>query len=162
MTGEWMAAMKCGGETQREQDRQIGAVWVVKPCEVSGRIRRDNRASRNKNAPHHSSLLLFVNGCSASRVAFSVGAFGRSCHALAVFRYDRSTRRMITPPSTASFTMVRLVSGFVAGGVDLDVSIFRFQVPIELSAPNMAIDVIAVPINSLAIRFRISCNSPRG
>src|SRR5450759_3879077 len=75
----------------------------VRPCEVSGRIRRDNRASRNKNAPHHSSLLLFVNGCSASRVAFSVGAFGRSCHGLAVVRYDRPTRRMVLPASLPHF-----------------------------------------------------------
>ena len=92
-----------GGENQGERNRRVGALWVVKPCEVSGRIRRDNRASRNKNAPHHSSLLLFVNGCSASRVAFSVGAFGRSCHALAVFRYDRPTRRMVLPASLPHF-----------------------------------------------------------
>src|ERR1039458_272810 len=91
------------GEDQAEWRRRVGALWVVKPCEVSGRIRRDNRASRNKNAPHHSSLLLFVNGCSASRVAFSVGAFGRSCHALAVFRYDRSTRYLIFAASLFRF-----------------------------------------------------------
>src|ERR1017187_792061 len=113
----------CGsGEDQAERNRRIGPLWTpsspcrhttgrvrsdpgpyVRPCEVSGRIRRDNRASRNKNAPHHSSLLLFVNGCSASRVAFSVRAFGRSCHALAVFRYDRPTRRMVLPASLPHF-----------------------------------------------------------
>jgi hypothetical protein len=47
------------------------------------------------------------------------------------------------------------VIGFVAGGVDLDFSIFRFQVPIELSAPNMAMDVIAMPINTFAKIFLI-------
>src|ERR1017187_889000 len=75
----------------------------VRPCEVSGRIRRDNRASRNKNAPHHSSLLLFVNGCSASRVAFGVGAFGRRRHSLAVLRDDRSTRYLIFAASLFRF-----------------------------------------------------------
>src|ERR1017187_6395033 len=114
-----------GGEDQAERKRRIGVAVVVvavrrgarestgpvandpgpyvRPCEVSGRIRRDNRASRNKHASHHSSLLLFVNRCSASRVAFSVGAFGRSCHALAVFRYDRPTRRMVLPASLPHF-----------------------------------------------------------
>src|ERR1035437_65802 len=89
--------------TKRECTMQDGIGSSVKPCGVSGRIRRDNRASRNKNAPHHSSLLLFVNGCSAGRLAFGVGAFGRSCHGLAVVRYDRPTRRMVLPASLPHF-----------------------------------------------------------
>ena len=40
--------------------------------------------------------------------------------------------------SAASRTVVRLVIGFVSCGVDLVFAMFRFQVPIELSAPNMA------------------------
>src|ERR1035438_8191661 len=39
-----------------------------------------------------------------------------------------------TPSSTASYTMERLVTGFVLGGVRLDFAEFNFQVPIELSA----------------------------
>ena len=72
LTGEWMAAMKFGGGIQRGQNRRIGALWpspsawmrpkttrrlrsdpgpYVRPCEVSGRIRRDNRAFPQQECP---------------------------------------------------------------------------------------------------------------
>src|ERR1035437_8385205 len=95
--------------TKRECTMQDGIGSSVKPCGISGRIPRDNRASRKKNAPHHSSLLLFVNGCSAGRVAFSVGAFGRHRHSLAVLRDDRSTRCLIF--ATSLFRFKREVVG---------------------------------------------------
>ena len=49
--------------------------------------------------PSSTSLLLFVNDFSASRLAFGVRTFGRSCHGLAVFGNDRTTRAMEFPAS---------------------------------------------------------------
>ena len=48
-----------------------------------------------------------------------------------------------------------LVIGFESGGLDLDLATLRFQVPSELSAPNMPMAVIAVPITHLARILRI-------
>jgi hypothetical protein len=60
-----------------------------------------------------------------------------------------------TPPSDASRTIFMLVIGFESGGLDLDLATLRFQVPSELSAPNMPMAVIAVPITHLARILRI-------
>jgi hypothetical protein len=47
----------------------------------------------------------------------------------------------------------------VSGGVDLDFSMFRFHVPIELSAPNKAMHVTAKPMNTFNNVFRIFVHS---
>src|SRR6266581_1333953 len=62
---------------------------------------------------------------------------------------------VLTPTSDASFTIVRLLTGFLLGVVDVDLATFLFQVPIELSAPYIAMVVIATPTISFAMIFRI-------
>src|SRR6266566_4655482 len=53
-----------------------------------------------------------------------------------------------TPPSDASRTVVRLLT--VLGPLPVLLSVFRFHVPSELSAPKIPIAVIATPITNFA------------
>src|SRR6266478_8993416 len=53
-----------------------------------------------------------------------------------------------TPPSDASRTVVSLLT--VLGPLPVLLSVFRFHVPSELSAPKIPIAVIATPITNLA------------
>jgi hypothetical protein len=48
----------------------------------------------------------------------------------------------LTPPATASRTDVRLFTG-IGPGAYLDFSMFTFHVPMELSAPQAAMEAIA-------------------
>ena len=59
------------------------------------------------------------------------------------FPGDRHLRlpRQVVPP----FTFVRLLIGFVTGGLALDLATFRFQVPIGLSGPDIPMAVTAAP-----------------
>ena len=74
---------------------------------------------------------------------------------------DRSTVLPLPGDSLLNPTVNRLqdyretVTGFVPGVVVVDLATFLFQVPIELSAPYIAMVVIATPITSLATIFRI-------
>ena len=67
---------------------------------------------------------------------------------------------VFTPPSDASRTIVMLVIGFVGAGLYLVFSMFRLQVPSELSAPKIPTAVIAIPTTRLVTMFVIVC-SPR-
>src|SRR3954451_22682285 len=64
----------------------------------------------------------------------------------------------LTPPAEGSFTRVKLVIGFEIGVLTFDLAMLRLQVPSELSAPNIPIAVMAVPIASLA-RIILRCFS---
>src|SRR5450759_305581 len=85
------------------------AIWGLRavssvPGGASGVLVRDCKARKpHLECPTTVSLLLFVNQCSASRLALGVGAFGRSCHGLAVLGNDRSTRCMVLSASLLHF-----------------------------------------------------------
>src|SRR4051794_27799958 len=61
----------------------------------------------------------------------------------------------LTPPSTASRTVIWLLYGFCGVGLYLVFSVLRFQVPIELSAANMLMAVVAMMTTAVEKLSRI-------